>query len=88
MADDAARPDAVERRKNQRLRELVDEMLASIREGASRELWTEAERAQYEAELEGIMARVRRQATASARGTDAAEEQRDETPPTPPRRAG
>jgi hypothetical protein len=64
MADDAARSRDVERRKNQRLRELVDEMLMSIREAAGRDLWTEEERAQYEAELEGIMARVRRQATA------------------------
>jgi hypothetical protein len=68
MADDAAHSNSVERRKNQRLRELVDEMLASIREAAGRELWTDAERAQYEVELEGIMARVRRQATTGAGG--------------------
>jgi len=55
-----------ERRKNQRLRELVDEMLMSIRVAANRDLWTAEERRQYEAELAGIMARVRREATGRA----------------------
>jgi len=48
-----------ERRRNPRLRELVDEMLASVRVAARRDLWTEAERKQYEAELADIMRRVR-----------------------------
>ena len=49
----------VERRRNPRLRELVDEMLASVRVAARRDLWTEEERKQYEAELADIMRRVR-----------------------------
>ena len=49
----------LERRRNPRLRELVDEMLASVRVAARRDLWTEAERKQYEAELADIMRRVR-----------------------------
>ena len=49
----------VERRRNPRLRELVDEMLASVRVAARRDLWTEAERKQYEDELADIMRRVR-----------------------------
>jgi hypothetical protein len=48
-----------ERRRNPRLRELVDEMLASLRVAAQRELWTEVERRQYEAELAEVMQRVR-----------------------------
>lgn len=51
-------PDA-DRRRNPRLRELVDEMLASVRVAARRDLWTEVERKQYEAELADIMRRVR-----------------------------
>ena len=51
-----------ERRRNARLRELVDEMLASIRESQRREDWTPEERARAEADLERIMAQVRRAA--------------------------
>ncbi len=48
-----------ERRRNAALRELIDEMLVSIRTAVNRELWTPDERAQYERELAEIMARVR-----------------------------
>ena len=51
-----------ERRRNAALRELIDEMLASIRTAANRELWTPDERAQYERELAEIMVRVRTEA--------------------------
>jgi len=51
-----------ERRRNHALRELIDEMMASIRTAANRDLWTPEERAQYERELAGIMARVRGEA--------------------------
>ena len=51
-----------ERRTNHALRELVDEMMASIRAAAHHELWTPEERAQYERELSTIMARVRTEA--------------------------
>ena len=53
-----------ERRRNQALRELVDEMLASIRVAANRDLWTSEERQQYESELSLIMTRVRSEAIA------------------------
>ena len=53
-----------ERRRNQALRELVDEMLASIRVAANRDLWTAQERQQYESELSLIMTRVRSEAIA------------------------
>jgi hypothetical protein len=52
-----------ERRRNHALRELIDEMLASIRNATNRELWTPEERAQYEQELAGIMTRVRSETT-------------------------
>ncbi len=48
-----------ERRRNAALRELIDEMLVSIRTAVNRELWTADERAQYERELAEIMARIR-----------------------------
>jgi hypothetical protein len=48
-----------ERRRNGHLRQLVDEMLASVRAAAGRELWSEEERRQYEGELAEIMKRVR-----------------------------
>jgi hypothetical protein len=53
---------APERRQNARLRVLVDEMLMSIRESQRRDDWTDAERARAEADLERIMAQVRRAA--------------------------
>jgi hypothetical protein len=52
----------VDRRKNPALRELIDEMLASIRSATNNELWTPDERTQYERELGEIMARVRSEA--------------------------
>ena len=55
---------ADERRRNTRLRELVDEMLASIRIAANQDLWTPEERARYEADMARIMDSVRQQAFA------------------------
>jgi len=51
--------DGPERRSNPRLRELVDEMLASIRAAANVELWTPGERDRYEADMTRIMSTVR-----------------------------
>ncbi|AMW06217.1 hypothetical protein [Gemmatimonas phototrophica] len=62
MTGSARIPSGVERRANPRLRELVDEMLASIRIAANAELWTPDERARYEAEMARIMDSVRQQA--------------------------
>ena len=59
-----------ERRRNQALRELVDEMLASIRVAANRDLWTPEERQQYEVELSLIMTRVRSEAIARDAGAE------------------
>lgn len=53
---------ADDRRRNTRLRELVDEMMASIRAAANVDLWTPDERARYEADLARIMDTVRQQA--------------------------
>ncbi len=53
---------AAERRQRPHLRELIDEMMASIRVAAGRDLWTAEERAKYEGELAQIMARVRSEA--------------------------
>lgn len=60
----AGSPARPERRRNPHLRALVDEMLASIRVAANRELWTPEERASYEQDLAAIMTRVRAEATA------------------------
>ena len=57
-----------ERRGNLRLRELVDEMMASIRAAANVDLWTPEERARYEAEMARIMTTVRDQALDRGRG--------------------
>lgn len=59
-ATTGARPP--ERRRNAALREMIDEMLASIRTAVNRELWTPDEREQYERELRSIMERVRSEA--------------------------
>lgn len=63
MTDESTpKPSGAERRRNHALRELIDEMMASIRTAANRDLWTPEERAQYEGELAGIMSRVRGEA--------------------------
>jgi hypothetical protein len=58
-ASSRSRPD---QRSNRVLRELIDEMMTSIRGAARRDLWTPEERAQYEDELSMIMMRVRKEA--------------------------
>jgi hypothetical protein len=61
-----------ERRSNLVLRALIDEMLDRVRDlNRDNGFWTPDERARAEAELESIMARVRRVAAAKeAAGTD------------------
>ena len=62
----AAGPSTVERRSNVALRSLVNEMLEQVRELSRRTAaWSAEERAQAEAELEIIMARVRGEASRS-----------------------
>jgi hypothetical protein len=55
-------PSGSERRLNPRLRELVDEMLASIRAAHKVDLWTDDERARYQEDMARIMASVREHA--------------------------
>jgi hypothetical protein len=54
-----------DRRSNIALRELIDEMMLSIRTATQGHLWTSEERAQYERELAMIMSRVRNEAVGS-----------------------
>ncbi len=58
-AETSSHRDGPERRHNPRLRELVDEMLASIRAAANVDLWTPEERDRYEADMARIMKTVR-----------------------------
>lgn len=51
-----------ERRRNPHLREMVDELLATIRVAANRDLWSTDERAQCEADMARIMDNIRQQA--------------------------
>lgn len=62
MSQDSSQQVGSERRKNPRLRELVDEMLATIRAAAHVDLWTPQERASCEAEMARIMNAVREHA--------------------------
>jgi len=57
-------PDGSERRRNPRLRELVDEMMASIRAAANIDLWTADERARCQTDMARIMESVREHAVA------------------------
>ena len=57
-----SRPNGIERRTNPRLRELVDEMLASIRAAHHVDLWTNEERARCQADMARIMESVREHA--------------------------
>lgn len=60
--------DGLERRHNPRLRELVDEMLASIRATANVDLWSPEERDHCEAHLARIMKTVRTHAVNGGTG--------------------
>ena len=60
MTNDSAHgPDHSERRKNPRLREFVDEMLASIRVASNTDHWTPEERAKCQDDMNRIMANIR-----------------------------
>jgi DNA-binding IscR family transcriptional regulator len=62
MTDDLERLER-ERRKNHALRQLINEMLQSVRQlHRNTTIWDAADRAQAEAELAEIMARVRLEA--------------------------
>ncbi len=65
-----AAPNGAERRKNPRLRELVDEMLASIRAAHKVDLWTDEERTRYQQDMARIMESVREHAIDQARRTN------------------
>ncbi len=65
-AETSSHRDVPERRHNPRLRELVDEMLATIRAAANVDLWTPEERDRYEADMARIMKTVRTHAVSGA----------------------
>jgi hypothetical protein len=70
-ASDGARPrggppGGRERRRNPHLRELIDEMLATVRVTLRQDLISDAERVDAERQLEMIMARVRAEAVRRA----------------------
>ena len=81
MTDESRPRPGSERRRNHALRELIDEMLASIRSATNRDLWTPEERTQYEQELAGIMTRVRSEATKREAEEAAGSPGGDEPPP-------
>ena len=62
MADPSAETTQPERRMNDALRTLVDEMMSQIRDMAHQERWTTDERQRAELDLERVMAQVRREA--------------------------
>jgi hypothetical protein len=81
MTDESRPRPGSERRRNHALRELIDEMLASIRSATNRDLWTPEERTQYEQELATIMSRVRSEATNRETSAGTAGGGSDEPPP-------
>lgn len=72
FAQPSAEPSGRERRtpQNQRLRRLIDEMMATLREAATPEPWTMDAHTRYERDLDRILARVRREALARTRPQD------------------
>ncbi|MBL0937565.1 MAG: hypothetical protein IBJ03_01650 [Gemmatimonadaceae bacterium] len=73
MSDSSLPPLDSDRRRNARLRDLVEEMMATIRAASNRDLWTPEERASCEADMARIMDDVR----AHALGGPAARAKRD-----------
>lgn len=65
-ATEAAPRAGRERRQHHHLRDLIDEMKATIRATVSRELWTAEEREAADADLARIMARVKAESLAVA----------------------
>jgi hypothetical protein len=59
---------AHERRRHHHLRDLVDEMMASIRAAANHDIFSADDRAEAESQLERIMARVHAEAMSVADG--------------------
>jgi hypothetical protein len=59
-------PNGSERRRNPRLRELVDEMMASIRAATNVDLWTVDERIRCQTDMARIMEAVREHAVEHA----------------------
>ncbi len=61
---------SIDRRSKPHLRELVDEMMASIRAAANTDLWSPEERARYEADMARIMEAVRERSLQRNAGPD------------------
>lgn len=62
----AAATSGKERRKHHHLRDLIDEMMASIRAATNRDIFTAEERADAESQLARIMERVHAEALSVA----------------------
>jgi hypothetical protein len=62
MSDPSPKLKAEDRRARPGFRALIDEMMQQIRAASRQEGWTQEERDRAEADLERIMASVRRQA--------------------------
>jgi hypothetical protein len=62
VADTSQKVQTEDRRARAGFRALIEEMMQQIREAARRDDWTPEERARAEADLERIMASVRREA--------------------------
>jgi len=62
MSDPSPALRAEDRRARPGFRALIDEMMQAIRAASRQDDWTEEERARAEADLERIMANVRREA--------------------------
>ena len=58
----ARQPSGRERRRHHHLRDLIDEMLASLRAAANQDLFSPEERLDAEKQLAAIMARVQQEA--------------------------
>jgi hypothetical protein len=67
-------PPPRERRQNVALRQLIDDMMTSIRSATQGNLWTAEERTQYERELAMIMTRVRSAAVGADESVSATED--------------
>ena len=71
---DDSEPPPRERRQNVALRQLIDDMMTSIRTATQGNLWTAEERTQYERQLAMIMIRVRSAAVGADESVGATED--------------
>ncbi len=70
MSDSSPKLRAEDRRARPGFRALIEEMMQQIRAASRQEHWTQEERERAEADLERIMASVRREAMSEAEGEE------------------